>query len=626
MNHYPRWRYILLIILIAVGVVYALPNLYGDDYAIQLSARNSMAIPVNFSANVTTALKKHHAAFLSIENEPRDVLIRFAASSDQNQAKDLLQALYNKQYSVALNLAPRTPQWLQDIGAQPMRLGLDLRGGVNFLLYVNLPGMLKDRFTQDVHSMSADMRAVLIRYAGISQQPGKNINIKFHTENDANKAQKLLSKKFTDYDFNVVKQVPFYVLQASLSPQSITTISQYAMSQNIMTLRNKVNELGVSEPEIQQQGKNYISVNLPGIQDIARAKAMIGKVATIRLQLVDTQHDAIQAANTGIIPFGDTLYQAPNGQPVLVKNQVVLSGRSITNATTGLDENGRPSVNISCSGSEVTQFYQITGANVGKPLATVYVETVTDKKLVNGKVQIQSRQVAKLIQVATIQSALGNSFQITGMRSAQAAKDLALQLRSGAYTAPVSYASSRIIGPSLGQQNINNGVLSCEVGSLIVIIFMMLYYRVFGFIADLALILNVVFIVAIMSILGATMTLPGIAAIVLTVGMAVDANVLINERIREELRLGMTPQAAIAAGYDRAFATIVDANVTTLIVAVVLFALGTGEVKGFAVTLIIGLLTSMVTAIFFTRAIVNLAFGKRQIEHLPLGIKVKRGK
>jgi len=369
---------------------------------------------------------------------------------------------------------------------------------------------------------------------------------------------------------------------------------------------------------------------LPGIQDTARAKAMIGTVATVRLQLVDMQNDAQQAAVSGIVPAGDTLYYfntkaGVRGRPYLLKNDIALSGRSISSAVATVDPNsGLPAVSVSTSGSEVSRFYRITAQNIGKLLAVVYVETKTKQVKVDGKIKRVSYPQAQLINVATIQSALSD-FDITGLAQ-QEARDLALQLRSGAYTAPVSYASEQMIGPSLGKANIRNGVMSCLVGSLLVIVFMALYYRLFGLVANMALILNVVFVVAIMSLIGATMTLPGIAGIVLTVGMAVDANVLINERVREELRLGLSPQAAIHAGYERAFSTIVDANVTTLIVALILYALGTGSVQGFAVTLIIGLLTSMVTAIFFTRAVINLIYGRlRQIKRLSIGIHVKDG-
>jgi len=396
---------------------------------------------------------------------------------------------------------------------------------------------------------------------------------------------------------------------------------QYAIDQNLFILRKRVNELGVGEPVIQQQGADHISVDLPGIQDSAQAKDIIGKVATIQLQLVDMQADAAAAVKTGVTPIGDTLYQTDNG-PILLKTQAILTGTSIISASSIIGDNGKPAVSVRVSGSEVPGFNKVTGDNVNKLMAVVYIETNTVKSMENGKIVSRQKQVAKVINVANIEEALGNSFQITNLESAQYAQNLSLLLRSGAYPAPVSFVEERVVGPSLGKENIQMGVRSTEIGSLLVIAFMAFYYAMFGLIADVALLLNIVFIVAILSLLGATLTLPSIAGIVLTVGMAVDANVLINERIREELRNGMSAQAAIAAGYARAFSTIVDANVSTLIVAVVLLALGTGPVQGFAVTLIIGLLTSMITAIFFTRAIVNLTYGRRiNIKKLSIGMK-----
>jgi preprotein translocase subunit SecD len=633
MNEYPTWRYVLIIAMVVLGFLYALPNIYGDDYAIQLTSRNSAGIPSGFVTQLKAAMTKQQVGFTSVVSaapKSQSILIRFSDAAEQTKAKDLLEALYKKNYAVALNLAPRTPKWLQAIGANPMRLGLDLRGGVHFLLEVDTAKMLKDRFTQDVHSFGSKLQSESIRYSGITPKQGKMIIIDFSNQTSLNQALKLLQKNYPTYTFTTNTQPGNLQIEAMMQPQALKQLKQYAMQQNITILRKKVNMLGVSEPTIQQQGQNQISVSLPGIQDTARAKNIIGKMATVRLQLADGNvgsTKAQQAASTGIIPLGDTLYYY-QGQPLLLKNEVVLSGSAITNASSGVDRNGQPSVNVTTSGPEVPNFQAITGKNINKGLAIVYVETKTDKKLVNGKVKVRSYQQSKVISVASINQALAYSFQISGGDMTTAyTKDLAFSLRSGSYVAPVHYAMSSLVGPSLGKENIRHGVLSCAVGSLFVILFMAFYYRGFGLIANIALILNVVFVVAVMSILGATMTLPGIAGIVLTVGMAVDANVLINERIREELRLGMTPQAAIKAGYERAFATIVDANVTTLIVAMILFALGSGSVQGFAVTLSIGLVTSMITAIFFTRAIVNKVYGNRKnLRHLSIGIKAQGAK
>lgn len=623
MNRYPLWRYLLIIFLVVFGIVYALPNIYGEDPAIQVSTQNASVLPADTTKKITDALSKQQISYLSAEQQtPHNLLIRFSDTESQLKAQDVIQATLGSNYVVALNLAPRTPAWLTAIGAKPMKLGLDLRGGIHFLLKVDVNAMLKERASGDIHAMGQTLREANIRYAGI-RSTKNGLSIRFRKQSDLKDALPVLKKQYPNYTYKQTEQGGYSVLSALMTPQNLVQLEQYAVEQNLATLRNRVNALGIGEPVIQQQGKDQISVDLPGIQDTARAKNIIGKVATVRLQLEDLEHDAVTAKQTGVVPFGDTLYTY-EGRPVLIKNQVILRGSSITDATPTLDENGRPSVSIRLSGSGISYFNKVTAANVGKPLATIYVETKTSKQIENGKVVTKARQVEKVINVATIQQALGTNFQITGLTSMFEAKNLALLLRSGAYIAPVTFVQEQVVGPSLGKKNIEMGVLSCEVGSVLVILFMALYYRLFGLVANFALIMNVVFVVAIMSILGATLTLPGIAGIVLTVGMAVDANVLINERIREELRLGMSPQASIHSGYDRAFSTIVDANVTTLIVAIVLYALGTGSVQGFAVTLTIGLLTSMVTAIFFTRAIVNLIYGGRSVKHLSIGIKVRK--
>ena len=572
---------------------------------------------VQLGQTIINILKSNNIPYISLQQQPYSFLSRFEHTEDQLRTQDLIQASLGSNYTVALNLADRTPHWLHSIGAKPMKLGLDLRGGIHFLLQVDAAAMLKEQQSSDMHNMGMALRQAKIRYAGLSTSSSGEIGIQFRDKTALDQALTLLKKDYPDYQFNVTNQDN--LIRASLSKSAQQKTEEYAVTQNIGILSNKINELGVSEPVIQQQGKNQISVDLPGIQDAARAKAIIGKVATIRLQMVDMEHDAAEAARTGVIPVGFSLYFYES-RPILLKNEIVLRGRSILNASSVTDENGRPSVSVRVGGSDVSLFNQITRENIGKPMATVYLEVESVKKMVNGKVVMEHKQSAKIINIATIQSALGTNFQITGLDSARYAQDLALQLRSGAYLAPVNFIQERLVGPSLGKENIRQGVLSLEVGTLLVVLFMVLYYRLFGLFADLALILNTVFIVAIMSLLEATLTLPGIAGIVLTVGMAVDANVLINERIREELRNGLSPQASIHAGYARAFSTIVDSNVTTLIVAVILFILGTGSVQSFAITLSIGLLTSMVTAIFFTRALVNLTYGRRTVKRLSIGI------
>lgn len=629
MNQYPLWRYVLIVLLVVLGVIYAAPNLYGTDPAIQVQMKTGQAVSADLVTQIQSTLKQQSIPYQPLEQQVTGLLIRFNDTEDQLKAQGYIQALVQDKATVALNLATKTPVWLSKLGAEPMKLGLDLRGGIHFLFRVDTHAMLKERMDSDIHTIGDTLREKNIRYAHIAltdanqENTQGGITIAFRSSDDRDSAMKLLQKQalYSDYQLSSAQKNDRYFIEANFLPQAAINLEEQAVTQNLTTLRNRVNELGVSEPVIQQQGKDQISVDLPGIQDTARAKDIIGKVAVARFQLVDTENDAAAAASSGMVPFGDTLYQF-DGQPVLLKNDIVLHGTSILSASTISGDDGKPAVSVRAGGSEVTSFNTITGDNIGKPMATVYIETRAVQKIVDGKVVTTEQQFPKIISIATINSALGNSFQIMGLESNYAAKNLALLLRSGAYTAPIVAISENTVGPSLGKENIRAGTLACEMGLLFVAVFMLFYYRLFGLVADVALALNVIFIVAIMSLIGATLTLPGIAAIVLTVGMAVDGNVLIYERIREELRSGMSPQASIYAGYERAFVTIVDANVTTLIVAVILFALGTGSVQGFAITLIIGLLTSMVTAIFFTRAVINLIYGKKRIEKLSIGITV----
>lgn len=617
MNRYSLWRYILLAILIVVGVIYALPNLYGEDPAIQISGKESASVDADLMNKISSGLQSQHIVYKSIQPEGKTLLVRFNDIEDQLKAQSVVEAVAGNNYSVALNLASRTPRWLQALGAKPMKLGLDLRGGIHFLLDVDVHSIVKAQSSGDIHNISTELREGHIRYTDVNTN-NNGVIIQFANSAEQNKALDLLRNRYPEYKFTTQG----LAIQGQVTKLSLQQTQQNAVDQITTILRNRVNELGVAEPVIQQQGATQISVDLPGIQDTARAKDIIGKVATIRLQLQDVEHDAEAAQRTGIVPFGSKLYTF-EGRPVLLKTQVVLQGTSIINASTMMDDNGRPAVQIRVSGSDVGSFNRITGENVGKPLAVVYIETKTTHQIVNGKVVTEHRQAERIINIATIETALGNNFQITNLDSLEYANNLSLLLRSGAYPVPVDFVEERVVGPSLGKENIHMGVNSTLIGSLLVIVFMAFYYRLFGVIADMALILNIVFIVAVLSILGATLTLPGIAGILLTVRMAVDANVLINERIREELRNGVSPQASIYAGYERAFTTIVDANVSVLIVMVVLFALGSGAVQGFAVTTTIGLISSMITAIFFTRAVVNLIYGRRNVKSLSIGIKVQ---
>lgn len=614
MQQYSMWKYIAFVVVVLLGLIYAAPNLFGEDPAVQISMPNSVNLPSDLSNKVITVLNTAHLPYKSISNADGNLMVRFTNPDTQLKARDIIKGALGDQYVVALNLAPKTPRLLQALGAQPMKLGLDLRGGVHFLLQVDTSSVVKTRLEGESHNMSNDLRQANIHYTALTIAPPLSIDMTFKDKDDLDAAYTALSRKYPEFLIAPQKNGGF-VLRASLTEDAINKMNDFAVEQNMTILNNRVNELGVSEAVVQRQGRDQVSVDLPGVQDTARAKDLLGKTATLKFQMVDVDHDPSAGP-----ALGSKVYTYEN-RPVLLKNQVILNGSAITYATASFGEDGRPNVQVRLGGGGENLFHRVTADNVGKPMAVVYVESKTEPKLVDGKLVPTRYQVERVINIATIQSALGNNFQITGLSSERYAENLALLLRSGALSAPVDIVQERTVGPSLGAANIEKGLLSLAVGTSLVFIFMVLYYGLFGLFADLALLLNIVFIIAILSLLGGTLTLPGIAGIVLTVGMSVDANVLINERIREELRNGMSPITSIRAGYEKAFATIVDANVTTLIVAVVLFALGSGVVKSFAVTLTIGLATSMITAIYFTRMIVNFVYVRRRnVKRLSIGI------
>lgn len=619
LNRYPLWKNLLVVIVVVISFFYAAPNLYGEDPAVQISG-SSVATPVGDTTinTVNQVLQKDQIHVKSIEQDEHNLLIRFASTDDQLKAKEAIQETLGKDYLVAINLAPATPEWLKVINAQPMKLGLDLRGGVHFLLQVDVDSVLKQRIEGDLMSVSQSLRTEHIRYSGITRQGATGLVIQFRSQDVLDNAYSYLMGHFPDFAWKKNADQGRLELQGELSPLALQQARKDTLEQAMNTLRNRVNELGVSEAVVQQQGASRVVVDLPGIQDTTQAKNILGKTATLEFHMVDTEHDARNALG-GMAP-ADTKVFDYNGQPVLLNNQIILRGSSITSASSGFGEDGRASVNVRLGGGGEGLFTQTTAENIGKPMAVLYVEVKSTPRMVDGKKTIEYETERKVISVATIQSALGNSFQITGLSSAEESRTLALLLRAGALPAPVTIIEEREVGPSLGKQNIHMGVMSVEVGFIFVVLFMGLYYRGLGLVADLALGMNLVLIVAILSLLGATLTLPGIAGIVLTVGMAVDANVLIFERIREEIRNGLGIQASINAGYERALTTIVDANVTTLIVAVVLFSLGSGTVKNFAITLTIGLFTSMFTAIVGTRAIVNLWYGAKPVKKISIGI------
>ncbi len=620
-NRYPWWKNLLLIALFVIGLVYAVPSFFGQDVAVQIQVKDTAPATAKTTLvqQVTNVLQQNNLQYISTSEAKDGVTVRFANPETQIKARGDLSTTLGDNYTVALSLAPRTPKWLLSLGAEPMKLGLDLRGGVHFLLQVDVKELINLRLKGDVRNVGDSLRNADIRYTGISQAGKNTIMVHFRDADNMNKADDQLSSSLQDYQLTKIDANQKYAIKAILTRSALTKITNYAIDQTMSILNNRVNALGVSEAVVQRQGLDKISVDLPGVQDIARAKSIIGKVATLKFQLVDTKHD-VQSAVAGDIPVGSQLYMF-EGRPMLLYDHVILRGDSITYATSSFGQDGRPSVNIRLGGGGENLFNRITSENIGKPLAVVYVETQSKQQKVDGKMVTIHKQKERIINVATIQSALGGNFQITGLESPKYAQDLSLLLRSGALIAPIDIVQESTVGPSLGLANIHMGVISIVVGFLAVVLFMLFYYRFFGFVADVALFLNLIFIMAIFSILGVTLSLAGMAAMVLTVGMAVDANVLIYERIREELRNGVSPQASIHIGYELAFITIVDSNVTTLIVAVVLFALGSGQVKGFAVTLIVGLLCSMLTSIMFTRAIVNWVYGGRTVKKLSIGIK-----
>ena len=623
LNQYPAWKYLLLIVVLCASALYALPNLYGEDPALQVSSSRNTSVDISTQEKVRELLKNADVAFKSILLANDQILVRFANTDVQLKAKEVVKDGLGRGYVVALNLAPRTPDWLRSMNAGPMYLGLDLRGGVHFLMEVDVDAAVsqaEERYIGDFRGLLRDNK---VRYAKIGRYVGNEgdsaVEVKFKSTEARDKAQLVLDKDYPDLLIEPEDREAGLFLLARLAEKEKRATRKLALKQNITTLRNRVNELGVAEPVIQQQGDDRIVVQLPGVQDTARAKEILGATATLEFRLTDETHDAEDAAATGRVPAGLKLYPQREGGHALLKNRVMLTGDYIIDASSGLDQqSGGAAVYITLDGKGASIFSKATGNNVKKLMSVVFIEKKTETRMVNGEPVKTKRVVEEVINTARIQEQLSKRFQITGLDSTKEAHNLALLLRAGALAAPIEIIEERTIGPSLGQDNIDQGFASVIIGFVLVLVFMAAWYRGFGMVANLALGFNLVVIVAVLSMLQATLTLPGIAGIVLTVGMAVDANVLIFERIREELRNGISPQAAINSGYAKAFSTIADANITTLIAAVILFGFGTGPVKGFAITLSIGIMTSMFTAIMGTRAIVNLAYGSRRVEKLSI--------
>ncbi len=607
------WKYILIIIVMLLGFLFALPNIYPSQPSVQVSVSSSdQVIDSTIINRLKGAFDSKSIPYGDIEILPnKKLLVRFESTDTQLKAQEAIKEELGNKFYTALNLAPATPKWLRNFN--PMNLGLDLRGGVHFLMEVDMEAAIDkslDRHSQEFRNF---LRGEKLSYLGV-KRISDHLVIQFKTAEDRDLARKKIKREYRDQiEFADHKTAKGAALKAILTQRNIDNTKNFALKQNITTLRRRVNELGVAEPIIQKQGLERIVVQLPGVQDPTQAKIILGTTATLEFRLVDENADALSAQAGGSIPAGDKLYKERNGNPVLLKRRVMLTGEYITDASAGFDENQRPSVTIVLDSKGAKLFSRATRANVQKLMGVVFIEHKTDiTKLEDGSFKKKTTVHKEVINVARIQEELSKRFQITGLDSPQEAQNLALLLRAGALAAPVYIVEERTIGPSLGADNISAGVNSVIIGFILVLIFMALYYRVFGLVANMALTLNLVLIVAALSLMGATLTLPGIAGIVLTVGMAVDANVLIYERIKEELRNGLAPQAAINSGYEKAFSTIADANITTLIAAIVLYAMGTGPIKGFAITLAIGIVSSMFTAIMGTRAVINLIYGRKK--------------
>lgn len=611
LNQTPIWKYLFVVIVLGMCTLFALPNLYGEDHAIQISSGRDKTVSVTTLEQAEQVLADNNIAVKAAKFDGNTALIRVNNADDQLLAREALDRVLGSDYYVAMNLAPDTPEWLADFGAEPMKLGLDLRGGVHFLMEVDMKSAISKAQEDMVGTLRTVLREEKLRYRSIKSD-GNALQITFRDADTTASAKFFLRNQYRDMQFDNIDEQS---LSAVFTEQRLQAIRDAAVKQNITIIRSRVNQLGVAEPLVQKQGAERIVVQLPGIQDTARAKEILNATATLEFRMVDQDND-VAAAVRGRVPASSQLVNDQAGQPQLLKKKIMLTGNHIIDANSGVDEYGIPQVSISLDSKGGAKMSQATKDNIGKPMATVFIEyKTTGERDENDKLIFEKHE--EVISIATIRARLGNSFRITGLDSPKEARDLALLLRAGALIAPISIVEERTVGPSLGAENIELGMTAIQGGLLLVLIFMIIYYKAFGLVANVALVFNLVMIVGVMSMIpGATLTLPGMAGIVLTVGMAVDANVLIFERIREELAEGRSPQQAIHLGYDNAFSTILDANITTFIAGLILFAVGTGPIKGFSITLMIGILTSMFTAIIVTRVVVNTIWGGRRLNKL----------
>lgn len=614
LNRFPLWKNLMVIILVAIGILYALPNLYGEDPAVQISGTRGQQADNATYQRVQQVLQQNQLAVKSLQLENGSVLAKFANTDEQLLAKDKLSEDLGSNYSVALNLAPATPAWLEAIGGSPMKLGLDLRGGVRFLMQVDMNTALEKLETQRQDSLRTELRKARIAYTNIRQGDNYSTIITLGEQASVSDAQSLIRR----INPNLQQSSNNNVITVALSEAELAQVREHAIEQNLTILRKRVEELGVAEPVVQRQGAERIVIELPGVQDTARAKEILGATATLEFRLVNTTANADSAAR-GLVPADSEVKNDRDGNPVVLYRRVILGGEHITGATSGSDQNtGRPEVNITLDGEGGTLMAAATRDAIGKPMATLYSEYKESGQVDDKGTPILEKH-EEVINVATINDRLGSRFRISGIDSPAEALNLSVLLRAGALIAPIQIVEERTIGPSLGAQNIEQGMEASLYGLGFTILFMLFVYRKFGMIANLALVLNIVLLIGVLSLLpGATLTMPGIAGIVLAVGMSVDANVLIFERIKEELRNGRSVQQAIHEGYNGAFSSIFDANLTTILVAIILYAVGTGPVKGFAITLSLGVAISMFTAITGTRAIVNFLYGGKRLDKLSI--------
>ena len=610
-NSFPLWKNLLIVVVLTMAIVYSLPNFFGEDPSVQLSPIRNTKVDQSVATEVENALKAGGIAYKSVELLDKRLLVRLSDTDTQLKVSDVLSGQMGSRFVVALNLAPATPAWLNTLGAKPMYLGLDLRGGVHFLLQVDMEAAIAqahERFVEDARTL---LRENKLRYQTVEKK-GDAVVIHFQDNQTLGQAAEVIKREIRGMAF---KETDPQTLEGRLTEVDIREIKKFAVAQNTTTLRNRVNELGVAEPVIQQQGDDRIVVQLPGVQDTARAKEILGATATLEFRLVDGEH-AVQSENDKV-PLGSRMYKDRAGRPLLLERKIIVTGDQVVDAASGIDQQGgAPAVYVTLNGAGAKKMADVTRENIGRSMAVVFIENKTDSREVNGQRVSTHRKVEEVINVATIRDHFSKRFQITGLDSTEEARNLSLLLRAGALAAPVDIVEERTVGPSLGKENIEQGVRSFMIGFALVAAVVLFYYKVFGVVAIVTLVFNVALVLAILSGLQATLTLPGIAGITLTVGMAVDANVLIYERIKEEMRNGSSAQAAIYAGFDRAFGTIFDSHITNLMAAIMLFGVGSGPVKGFAVSLSIGIITSLFTAVTCSRMMVNWIYGQKRAVRL----------